>query len=44
MKQRAKKQRASWNILYASSETAEEETADDLEEASISNIFEKLFE
>ena len=30
--------------IYASSETAEEETADDLEEGNISNIFEKLFE
>ena len=30
--------------IYASSETAEEETADDLEEGDISNIFEKLFE
>ena len=30
--------------IYASSETAREETADDLEEGNISNIFEKLFE
>ena len=30
--------------IYASSETVEEETADDLEEGDISNIFEKLFE
>ena len=30
--------------MYASSETAREETADDLEEGNISNIFEKLFE
>ena len=29
--------------IYASSETTEEETADDLEEEDISNIFEKLF-
>ena len=30
--------------IYASSETAEEQTADDLEEGDISNIFEKPFE
>ena len=30
--------------IYASSEIAEEETADDSEEGDISNIFEKLFE
>ena len=30
--------------IYASRETAEEETADDLEEGDISNIFGKLFE
>ena len=30
--------------IYASSETTEEETADDLEERDISNIFAKLFE
>ena len=30
--------------IYDSSETTEEETADDLEEGDISNIFEKLFE
>ena len=30
--------------IYASSETAEEKTADDLEDGDIWNIFEKLFE
>ena len=30
--------------IYVSSETAEVETADDLEEGDISNIFGKLFE